>query len=85
MTRSTFDPAYVHVTEMLRAIREKGDFSQRELSERLGRERSFISRLETSERRIDLLEFFWLCEACGADAPQEFAKLAKLFGETTKG
>ena len=33
------------------------------------------------ERRLDLVEFIWICKACGADAHEEVAKLvAKIEG-----
>ena len=83
MTRSTFDPDYAQVTSALRRIREAAGVSQRELADRLDREKSFISRLETGERRIDLLEFFWLCRACGTDASEEYASVTKKFAEAS--
>ena len=49
-----------------------------ELAERLEREHSFVARIELGERRVDVVELYWICEALGADA----AKVAKqLMGE----
>ena len=43
----------------------------------MGREQSFIGRIETGQRRIDLVEFVWLAKACGADPDAILIKLAR--------
>ncbi len=68
MEKSTFTPHYEALREMLVKIREEAGFSQRALAEKLGRERSFVSRIELGERRLDVVEFFWVSQACGQDA-----------------
>lgn len=70
--------------EALKAIRERTDLSQRELSAALGREHSLINKVESGERRIDIVEFYWICKACGADPEVEAQKLMKAFGEMEK-
>lgn len=46
-------------------MRKKAGLNQRQLASKLDRERSLIGRLELGERRLDMIEFFWICEACG--------------------
>ena len=58
-------------------LRTKAGLTQRELATKLGRERSLIARLELGERRLDVVEFFWLCRACNADAARESASLMR--------
>jgi transcriptional regulator with XRE-family HTH domain len=41
--------------------------SQTELADRLGRRQSWMSKVETGERRIDVEELRQLCEALGVD------------------
>ncbi len=65
------------VHKMLAAMRKKAGLTQRELAEEINRERSFIGRLELGERRLDLVEFFWLCKACEADPVKECIKLMR--------
>ena len=48
-------------------LRQRARLTQRQLARKLGREHSLISRLELGERRVDVVEFFWICQACGAD------------------
>lgn len=62
---SIHTPQYVELVARLRTAREHRGLSQAEVARRLGRPQSFISKIETCERRIDLLETLALCEALG--------------------
>lgn len=37
----------------------------REMGERIGRPHSFVQKVEVGERRLDVVEFIWYCEALG--------------------
>jgi transcriptional regulator with XRE-family HTH domain len=63
--RSVHDPRYVELIARLRAARERQGLSQAELARRLGKPQSYISKAETCERRIDLIETLECCEALG--------------------
>ncbi|MGA2175358.1 MAG: helix-turn-helix transcriptional regulator [Verrucomicrobiota bacterium] len=63
--------------KMIVALRTKAGLTQRQLAEKLQRERSFIGRLELGERRLDMVEFFWFCRACEADPVKEAATLMR--------
>ena len=67
------------VGETIREIRESAGLTQRELCRKLNREHSFISKCELGERRIDIVEFYWICEACVANAEAEAKKIMKAF------
>lgn len=67
MPRSTFSPAYQEVTDLVVRLRQEAGLSQRDLAAKLGRELSYISRIEQGQRRLDLVEFAWHCKACGVD------------------
>ena len=41
--------------------------TQRELAAKLNRERNLVGRLEVGERRLDVVEFYWICKACGVN------------------
>jgi transcriptional regulator with XRE-family HTH domain len=75
MEKSTFSPLYEPVRRKLVDMRERAGFTQRDLAAKLNRERSFVSRLELGERRLDLVEFYWLTMACGQDPAQIAAEL----------
>ena len=59
------------------ALRIKAGLTQRQLAGKLDRERSLVGRLELGERRLDMVEFFWLCRACGADSVKEAGTLMR--------
>jgi transcriptional regulator with XRE-family HTH domain len=50
--------------ELLTEIRENANLSQEELANRLGRYQPFVSRYETGERRLDILELREVSAAC---------------------
>jgi len=60
-------------------MRRAARLNQRELAKRLGREHSFVSRIELGERRLDVVEFFWVCRACGCDPQEMMAEVARDF------
>jgi transcriptional regulator with XRE-family HTH domain len=51
--------------QSLRQIRHEAELTQEDLAERLGRPQSFVSKYETGERRLDVLELYEVCTACG--------------------
>lgn len=59
--------------ETLKQMRVEAGLTQRELAKKLGREHSFVARIEQGERRVDLVEFYFICEACGAK-PEKILK-----------
>lgn len=63
--KSIHDSRYLEIIARLRATRERLGLSQVDLARRLGKQQSYISKVETCERRIDLLEALAICEALG--------------------
>lgn len=51
----------------LRTLREEAGLSQVALAARLGVTQSFVSNIETGERRLDLIELRTVCRALDAD------------------
>ena len=52
---------------MLVEAREKAGMTQTDLAERLGEYQSFVARLESGQRRVDVVEFIELAEIIGFD------------------
>lgn len=67
------------VADMIREMREEAGLTSRELSRQLGKGHSFISNCEQGQRRVDLSEFYWICEACGASAEKLSSELMRSF------
>jgi len=77
MRKSTHTPEYAIVRAELRGLREGAGLSQRDLATRLKVPHSWVSKIESGERRIDVVELCWLIRACDADPVHFFATLAE--------
>jgi transcriptional regulator with XRE-family HTH domain len=67
---SKHDP-YHRLASQLRESRNAAGITQQTLAERLGKPQSFVSKIESGERRIDLVELVNVCSALEMD-PREF-------------
>ena len=81
MAASLFTAAHRELVSTVVAMRKKAGMTQRDLVEAVGREQNFIARIETRQRRVDLVEWIIMCRACGAEAGAETATLVKKIGE----
>lgn len=70
-------PAYAAAVELLVETRVRLGVSQRELAERLGKPRSFVTKIEARERRVDMVEFVAIARALGMPAGELMAGLEK--------
>jgi transcriptional regulator with XRE-family HTH domain len=52
------------------AAREHAGLSQRELAKRLDRAHSFVGKIESGERQLNVLEFCEYADVLGADAAE---------------
>jgi transcriptional regulator with XRE-family HTH domain len=58
-------------------LRKGAGMTQRQLANAVGRKQSYIGRIETGQRRIDLVEWVGICQACGADPEKTIARLVR--------
>ena len=49
---------------LLRTLRRESRLTQVQLAEKLGRPQSYVSKYESGERRLDILELQDICIAC---------------------
>jgi transcriptional regulator with XRE-family HTH domain len=68
MEKSTHSPEYRILRSGLLDARHAAGLSQRDLAARLKVTHSWVAKVESGERRIDLVETYWYLSACG-DAP----------------
>ena len=61
MRKTTYTASYTRVLQALRAARLKSGMKQTDVARKLGRPQSFVSKIETGERRIDVIELAELC------------------------
>ena len=79
MQKSTHTPEYAAVCEKLLEMRKAAGMTQHQLADALEREQSFVWRIEKGERRLDVVEFFWVCEALGYNASEVYSELYSSF------
>lgn len=60
---------------LLRQIRLDANLRQVDLADRLGQPQSFVSKYESGERRLDILELRSLCKAVGISLEQFVTRL----------
>jgi len=70
-------PEYAAMCELLRSARTDANMSQRDLAKRLGVHHSVIAKIETTERRVDPIEFCLFLNACGTCPTEVFARVAE--------
>ena len=73
MRKSIYTEQHRELIVLLREIRVEAGLRQVELAQRLGQPQSFVSKYESGERRLDLLQLRQICEAVGISLP-EFVK-----------
>jgi transcriptional regulator with XRE-family HTH domain len=82
VAKSIHSPEYAVMLVLLRKVREEAGLRQVDLAARLGRLQTFVSKVETGERRLDVLELRSICRELGTDLPtfvgQLEAELTKL-------
>ncbi|HET6631413.1 MAG TPA: helix-turn-helix transcriptional regulator [Rhodanobacteraceae bacterium] len=67
MRKSVNRPEYRHVLDCLTQIRHDAMLTQTDLAARLDRTQAFVSSVERGIRRMDLLQVYDWCHACGTD------------------
>jgi transcriptional regulator with XRE-family HTH domain len=63
-----YSPASALLRELLIDARSRAGLTQLDVASRLGRPQSYVSKYESGERRLDVVEFLEVCAAVCADA-----------------
>ncbi len=77
MRNSLRDPRYRAVISRLIEIRDELDLSQRDLAELLGQSRSYVSKVEIFERRMDFVQLVEWLRALGVDERKFLSEMLK--------
>lgn len=67
MDKSIYSAEYQRLCALLRALREEAGLTQVQVAERLGEPQSFVSKYESGERRLDVLELAQVAKALDGD------------------
>lgn len=79
--KSLHTPGYSNILALLRRMREDAGLSQEALAKRLKRPRTYVTKSELGERRVDLLEWLKFCRACKSDPVAFLEKLNQKTGK----
>lgn len=85
MSKSIFTTEYAVLRDLLRELRTEKGLTQVQLSETLGMPQSFVSKYETGERRLDVIELREVCQALGTTLAAFAKKLEARLPESKKG
>lgn len=85
MEKSVFTPQYQVFLSQLRAARKKAGLRQVDLASRLGETQDWISRVETGQRRVDVIELRVFCAALGVPMLEFMAGLEAELAEYAPG
>jgi transcriptional regulator with XRE-family HTH domain len=66
------------LVDLLIKQREASGMTQSEFAARLGEHQSFVARLESGQRRVDVVEFIECAEALGFDPLKAITRLTKI-------
>ena len=73
-----YDQEYINLIEKLKSFRERKKLTQLQLGDLLGKDQTFVSKYESRERRLDVLEMRNICKAL----QQSFLELVSEIDET---
>jgi len=77
MPKSVFTGAHRHLVDVLIAARRRAGLTQAELAGRIGKDQKFVSLIERSQRRVDVIEFFAIAKALDVDPVRLYAAVIK--------
>jgi len=67
MRKSVHSREYKVLTALLTGARKRAGVTQQQLADSLKRPQSFVAKYEGGERRLDVIEFVYVCRALGQD------------------
>jgi transcriptional regulator with XRE-family HTH domain len=67
MAKAKFSPIYRQLCRLLAETRKKAGLQQTDIAKRLGRPQSYVSKVESGERRLDVAEYVEIAQAIGVD------------------
>jgi len=76
MPKSAFTEAHKIVVEVLTCKRKEMGMHQAELAKALGKDQSFVSNIERGQRRVDMVEFYKICQVLKIDSAGLYAEIA---------
>ena len=70
-----WDEHHTVLQKLLRTIRKEAHLTQSDLASRLSKPQSYVSKYESGERKLDLIEVRDICRQCGLTLSEFSARL----------
>jgi transcriptional regulator with XRE-family HTH domain len=77
MPKSVFSGAHASLVAVLVDARKRSGLTQVQLALKLRKHQSYVSLVERSQRRVDVLEFVAIARALGADPVELFTSVVE--------
>lgn len=71
------DPRYENFRKLMRNLRKEQGITQLELASRLGKPQSYVSKYESGDRNIDVIEWLDIIKALGINATSTICYVAE--------
>jgi transcriptional regulator with XRE-family HTH domain len=81
MPKSRGPDAEAVFLELVREIRTEAGLRQQDVADRLGQPQSVVSKYESGDRRLDVLELREVCAACNLTLTEFARRLERKLGE----
>ena len=78
MSRTLGSSRHKALIEFIIKERNDADLTQVQVAKRLKRYQSYVTLIETGQRRLDVVEFMDIADAIGFDAPAAIKRLYKI-------
>ena len=81
MPKTIFGGAHGLFVEALISARRRAGLNQTQLGQRLGKDQKFVSLIERSQRRIDVVEWLAICRALDVEPIDLYRQVAGAISE----
>jgi transcriptional regulator with XRE-family HTH domain len=78
MPRTNLVSAQEKLQLLLRQVRQEAGLTQADIALRVGQPQSFVSKYESGERRLDILELHAVCSAVGLSMTDFISRLEQM-------
>lgn len=85
MEKSIHTAEYAVCLRLVRAARRQAGLTQAELARRLHTSQSFVTKVETGDRRLDVIQLRTLCRICGTTLTQFVTELEQVLAKPSRG
>jgi transcriptional regulator with XRE-family HTH domain len=77
METTDADPRYERLRSVLIATRKRQELTQDELGQKLGKDQTWVSKIEAGVRQVDVVEFLQIAQALGVNSCRMLKKIAE--------